>query len=125
MTKTKAPHPDDLAQAAEIAKATEFVAFYRNGPHEKVREPGFPSYEAAKARVAEIVAERSRHGRGGLVYAVNALGSFPCDDRMIALARSLMPAPAPGGDWRADQERLVSEMAAIADLADIHEGNEP
>lgn len=89
MTKTNAPHPDDIAQAREIAKATEFCAFYRNGPHEKYREPGFPTYEAAKARMEELVAEHSRHGRGGLVYAINPLGSFPCDDRMIALARSL------------------------------------
>lgn len=82
-------HPDDLAQAAEIAKAHEFVAFYRNGPFEKYRVDGFDTYEAAADERDRLVAEHSQYGRGGLVYAINAIGSFPCDNRMIALAREI------------------------------------
>lgn len=72
--------------AAEIAKATEFSAYYRNGPHEKYVERGFPTYEAACQRRDELVAEHSRFGRGGLVYAITSLGSFDCTDELVALA---------------------------------------
>lgn len=85
MPKANRPHPDDLAQAAEIAKAHEFSAHLRKGPHEKYTTRGLGSYEEASAELDRLKAEHQ--GRRGLVYAINRLGSFPCDDRMIDLAR--------------------------------------
>ena len=77
-------HPDDLAQAREIAKAHEFSAHLRKGPHEKYTTRGIASYPEARDELARLKAEHQ--GRRGIVYAINSLGSFPCDDRMIALA---------------------------------------
>lgn len=77
-------HPDDLAQAAEIAKAHEFSAHLRKGPHEKYTTRGLASYDEAKAELARLKAEHQ--GNRGIVYAINRLGSFPCDDRIVALA---------------------------------------
>jgi hypothetical protein len=86
---SKKPHDDDIAIAREIRRATEFSAFYRNGPHEKYTVRGLPSYEAACAERDRLVAEHSRYGRGGMVYAITPLGSFPCDDALIALSREI------------------------------------
>lgn len=86
MTKT---HPEDLKLALEISTAREFSAFYRNGPHEKLVERGFETYEAARERADEMEREHSRFGRKAMVYAITKLGSFPCDARMIGLAREI------------------------------------
>lgn len=86
---TPAAREEFEAIAAEIAKAHEFTAHYRNGPHDKITERGFTNYaEAAEAR-DRIVAERSKFGRGGLVYAVNKLGSFPCTPELIERASQI------------------------------------
>ncbi len=85
--KPKPPHADEIMIAVEIAKATEFAAFMRVGPHEKFAIRGFPDYEAARRAADEIEAKHSRFGRKAIVYAITQMGSFPCDDRMIALAR--------------------------------------
>lgn len=89
MTKPKPIHPDDIAIARQIARATEFSAFLRVGPHEKYQERGLPSYEAAAKRRDQLVASHSKFGRKGLVYAINSLGSFPCDDKMMAIVADL------------------------------------
>lgn len=75
-------------QAAEIAKAHEFSAHYRNGPHEKTTLRGFATYEAARAAADQLEAN-SQFGRRSIVYAINRLGSFPCTDQLIAMAREL------------------------------------
>lgn len=84
------PHPEDAMLAAEIAASKEFSAFLRLGPHDKRVERGFTSYEDAKARLAIMVAESSRFGRGGVVYAITPRGdSIPCDDNLVAMAAAL------------------------------------
>lgn len=89
MTALKKPHPEDILIARLIAQATEFIAYYRNGPHETIRVPGFATYDAAKAKVDEIVKERSKFGRGGIVYAITDGGRFPCDEALIAMSREM------------------------------------
>ena len=79
---------DLLDQAREIAKATEFSAFYRAGPFDTRRERGFATYEDAKAAADRLAAD-SKFGRGAIVYAINPLGSFPCTDQLIAMAREI------------------------------------
>ena len=88
----KFPSDEDRMIAREIARATEFSAYYRNGPRDKTVIRGIATYEEAKAKVAEIVAAQSRFGRGGLVYAITPIGSFPCDDKLIALSREITNA---------------------------------
>lgn len=83
----KFPTDEDRQIAREIARATEFSAFYRNGPHEKYTIRGLASYEAACSERDRLVAEHSRFGRGGLVYAITPLGSFDCTPELVALAR--------------------------------------
>jgi len=46
------------------------------------------SYEEAKI-AADQLDQMSKFGRRAIIYAVTKLGSFPCDDALIALARSL------------------------------------
>ncbi len=85
----KFPTDEDRLIAREIARATEFSAFYRNGPHEKYTVRGLPTYEAAVAEADRLVAEHSRFGRRALVYAITPLGSFDCTPELVALAREI------------------------------------
>jgi hypothetical protein len=89
--KSPSAEAEDRMIAGEIAKAQEFSAYYRNGPHEKYIERGIPTYRQAAKRRDELVAEHSQSGRGGLVYAITKLGSFDCTPELIALAREIAP----------------------------------
>ena len=83
----KKTHPEDRMLADLIASSSEFSAYLRVGPHEKYVERGFASYAAARKRADALVAEHSRFGRGGLVYAITPQGySVPCSPELIALA---------------------------------------
>ncbi len=80
-------HPEDILIAQSIAKAIEFSAFYRNGPHEKYKETGFETYGLARIRADKMAAEHSKFGRGAIVYAITKEGySLPCDEKLMALA---------------------------------------
>lgn len=88
MDRIKA-HPEDMDLARQIAKATDWCAHLRVGPGEKYTTRGLPDYEAAKAEGERLAKQHSRFGRKAIIYAVNPLGNFPVDDRMIAIVRSL------------------------------------
>ena len=74
--------------AAEIAKSNEFTACLHLGPGNRQTATGMTTYEEALEAKAQLDAG-SRFGRKAIIYAVTKLGSFPCDDELIALARSL------------------------------------
>lgn len=82
-TLSPAAISDRRDQLAEIAKATRFSAHIRLSPFDKrtrVFEDADPrvAYREALAAAAEMKAE-SRFGRDPIIYAINALGSFPLD----------------------------------------------
>jgi len=52
-------------------------------------------------------------------------GKRPGPPRVRASGRGGSITDQRGGDWQAAQEREVSRMALVAELLDIHEGNEP
>lgn len=88
--KSKAAEADDLARARSIAQAVEFTAYLRCGPHEKYVERGVPSYEQAKAMVAELEAAYSKWGRKGIVYAITPQGyTMDCNDEIMALVEQI------------------------------------
>jgi hypothetical protein len=87
--KSAAALDEEQFLAGEIAKAVYFTAHVRVSPTQKFTERR-ETYEAACARRDELVAEHSRHGRGGMVYAVTPRGdSIPCTDSLVELSRSL------------------------------------
>lgn len=87
MPKAAKPHPEDILIAQAIANAKEFSAFYRNGPHEKYLERGFPNYASARRRADELAAKHSKFGRGAMVYAITKENySMACDPKLMALA---------------------------------------
>lgn len=87
--KPKKPHPEDALLAAQIAKATRFSASIRYGRFDKqtryVEQAGRDGYAAALAAAAQLDAT-SQYGRRAVVYAINALGSFPVDAKLARLA---------------------------------------
>lgn len=74
--------------AAEIAKADYFTVSLILGPHDRHKVAQIPNYESAKV-AADMLNKLSKFGRKSIIYAVTKLGSFPCDDALVALARSL------------------------------------
>lgn len=83
------PSEEELVFAREIARATEFSAYYRNGPHEKYVERGLPDFETARARADALESEHSKFGRKAIVYAISPLGTFDCNDRLMAIVRDM------------------------------------
>ena len=92
MTKMKAKSASAQAEermiAGEIAKSAEFTACLHLGPGNRMTAEGMTSYEEAQEAAGQLN-EHSRFGRKAVIYAITKLGSFPCDDALIALARSL------------------------------------
>lgn len=92
MTKMKAKSASAQAEermiASEIAKSNQFTACLHLGPANRHTAEGMTSYEEAKI-AADQLDQMSKFGRRAIIYAVTKLGSFPCDDALIALARSL------------------------------------
>lgn len=89
--KTRAQIQEDREIAAQIAKAHEFSASIRLGPADKRTRRGFKTYDQAREAAVELDAE-SKFGRRAVIYAINSLGSFPCDPDLIAMARQINPA---------------------------------
>lgn len=83
------PSDEEILFAREIARSTEFSAYYRNGPHEKYVVRGFPDFDSARARADALEAEHSRFGRKAIVYAISPLGTFDCNARLMAIVAEL------------------------------------
>ena len=86
--KSASAQAEERMIAAEIAKSNRFTACLHLGPGNRHTADGMTSYEEAQEAAAQLN-EMSQYGRRAIIYAVTKLGSFPCDDALIALARSL------------------------------------
>ena len=89
MAKAKAPHPEDLMLAQQVKRATRWSACLHLGPGNRstvyVEEAGQAGYDGAVDAAARLNVH-SKFGRKAVVYAINALGSFPVDDKLARLA---------------------------------------
>lgn len=83
------PSDEEILFAREIARAKEFSAYYRNGPHQKFVERGLPDFDTARARADALEAEYSKFGRKAIVYAISPLGTFDCNDRLMAIVADM------------------------------------
>lgn len=84
MKKSRAAMEEDRLLAAEIAKADQFSASIRLGPHDK-RTSYCGTYAEAVAAKAALDSE-SQFGRKAVIYAINRLGSFPVSEELAKLA---------------------------------------
>lgn len=67
----------DISDAANIARAVSFTAYFRKGPHETYVVP-VATVEEARAEAAKLEALHGKFGRRAMVYAVTPEGaSFP------------------------------------------------
>lgn len=83
-------HPEQYDLAALVNQASEFTAYYRNGPQEKYTLRGFTNYDDARAAADKLEQEHSRFGRRALVYAIAPRNiSVPCDGELMALAQEI------------------------------------
>jgi hypothetical protein len=75
--KNAKPHPADLHEAAEIARAIRFTAHFRKGPFEKYTIEA-ASLEQAREAAKQLDAEHGKLGRRAVVYAITPEGnSYP------------------------------------------------
>lgn len=70
----KKPHPADLHEQAQIARASSYAIFFRRGPEFTVREEGFANLLAAIIRAEAIELAHATAGRLCMIYAVTPEG---------------------------------------------------
>lgn len=69
----KKPHPVDIHEREQMARASSYAIYFRRGPDFSIREEGFASLLAAIIRAEDI--ERAHPvGRLCLIYAVTPEG---------------------------------------------------
>lgn len=82
----KKPHEADIYAAEQIARAVEFRAQIRLGPHEPLFATGMTTYAEALEGAAQLDA-RSKFGRRAIIYAITPENrAFPVSPDLAKMA---------------------------------------